>query len=182
MEGNNPENNPTAPVYWTDANGNRFNVNDPNSMVTLIDLLGSTIGTLRNDLVQAQGTIATLQQTPLPDAQQWTQLVEAITTRQRTPAFTPGRNPVLSTATTEVLYTDYAPPSGAVDIKGFSQPGSFNGARNEADPFIDRCLTYFEAKPHAMRLAKTRILFACSLVTEYPASHWAQQVSAAITC
>lgn len=137
------------------------------------------------DLDSAQNKVNTLRNQPpvtgAPDQQQWDQLVDTFARARQPTVFTPGQNPVLSTIGNDVMYMDYPPPAGSVDIKDFKAPESFKGNRAEADPFINRCLTYFAAKPNAMRLAKTWILYGCSIITECPASHWAQQVAASIT-
>ena len=165
----------SQPIYWQDRGGIRHDVTNPMAVVGVLD-------SLSQDLGRAITEIQTLQAAPTaPSTAQWQQLVNTIATGRTQPTFTAGNNPVLSTPGRNVLYTDYPPPAGSVDIKDFAKPEPFNGNRLDADHFIDRCLTYFAARPNAMRLAKTRILYACSRIDKYPAHYWAMQVSAAIT-
>lgn len=126
-------------------------------MATLLNALKAQITLLEQGVKIAQNAAtAAQQQVPGPPNQaQWEQLLLTMTRPHAQPEFVPACNPVLSGPHGDIPFKDYKPPTGVVNIKSFKSPDKFTGHRAEADPFIDRCALYFEAKPNTMHLAKT---------------------------
>ena len=110
-----------------------------------------------------------------PTVDEWQQFITAMTApRQQT--FVNAVNPQ-----TNALYKDYGTIPGAIDTKDTKLPAGFSGRRSDARPFIHRLEAVFALCPNRYRLARTRILAACSIIAVQPAATWALTVSKAVT-
>ena len=111
-----------------------------------------------------------------PSTAEWRDMVNAIIAPRPAAVFQNSINPV-----THVLYDDNAPVPGSIDTKDVKLPPSFNGKQWDARPFIHRLEAVFALQPNKYRLSRTRILAACSIITNQPSATWAMTISKAVT-
>ena len=111
-----------------------------------------------------------------PTVREWQALITAMQAPRPVATFVNAINPQ-----THTLYKDYAPIPGAIDTKDVKLPQGFSGRRSDARPFVHRLEAVFALCPNKYRLARTRILAACSIIAVQPAATWALTVSKAVT-
>jgi len=111
-----------------------------------------------------------------PTAGEWQRLIDAMKAPRPQPTFANSINPI-----TGAEYKDYPPIPGSVDTKDVKLPQGFSGRRGDARPFIHRLEAVFALSPNKYRLARTRILAACSIIAVQPAATWALTVSKSVT-
>ena len=109
-----------------------------------------------------------------PSAQDWRDLINAMRAPRQT-TFVNAVNPM-----TQVLYKDYGVVAGQMDTKDVKLPAGFSGKRWDARPFVHRLEAVFALCPNKYRLARTRILAACSVIAIQPAATWALTISKAV--
>lgn len=144
----------------------------------VVDNMSEIIERLERELAETQ---ARLNENPMRGFfDQFTQLMQGMDRGGNGPYQSP-RNPVLSTPATQVLYEDHTPPAGVKDAKHLRLPEGFSGNKMDARPFLQRLEGFYTLAPNQYRLTRSRILVACSLITQGHASSWATRVSQSIT-